>query len=279
MEAFSAPGLPAAWLNAWLAGLGVTVLVPDARLSWSDEATPTAAFHHDGLLEALVAAFPTAEELEHLAITRWADGVAEFPRRVPVAAYRDRARRSLPGDVSLAATVTDLAPGSDDPIAHSPFDPTVPKGLTIHQRLMACHSRIDDPARSLAATLAGRGRRHPLNGLGFDYTRLVGPTVPGRDNFVDPVVEVLAFVGLTFVPVRGDGRRVRTRGWATSQSRRGAFTWPAWPQPLDAAAIDGLLDRFWGGAAVRAVAVFGSVAYQPRGSADATRGYASERIR
>ena len=30
-----APGLPADWLNGWLAAIGVTVLIPGARLRWT----------------------------------------------------------------------------------------------------------------------------------------------------------------------------------------------------------------------------------------------------
>jgi hypothetical protein len=280
MDSFHTPGLPANWLNAWLAALGITIVLPEAKLSWTTEPTPSAIFHHDSVVDSLAENFPTLSDVERLAIARELDDLDEFPRKVPSNAYRQRSQRARRGDTSLASTVTDLAP-SDEPIAHSPFDPTVPRGLTIHQRLMACRARIDDDPRiDIANTLAGRARRQPLNGLGFDYTRLVGPTVPGRDNFVDPVIEVLSFIGLQFTPVRGDGRRSHTRGWNTAQSRRGAFTWPSWRPPLDAAAIDGLLDRFW--TKRRPVegieAVYGSVAYQQRGSADATRGYGSERL-
>jgi len=39
-----APGLTADWLNAWLAAIGVTVLVPGIRLGWSADPLPVAHF-------------------------------------------------------------------------------------------------------------------------------------------------------------------------------------------------------------------------------------------
>ena len=36
------PGLPAAWINAWLAAVGATVLDPRIRLHWTTGGTPVA---------------------------------------------------------------------------------------------------------------------------------------------------------------------------------------------------------------------------------------------
>jgi hypothetical protein len=281
MPHVDAPGFHAGWLNGWLAAIGVTVLVPDLALRWTDDGRPHACFDGDDVVERLVAAFPSLEQLGELAITRQASwSPVEFERKPSVGVYAARATRARAGDHSLSSTVTDLAPRDDEVIQHSPFDPSAPQGITIHQRLVSCRAAIDDVPSRLAASFTGNGARAPINGLGFDYSRLFAPTVPGSAVWCEPVVEVLAFYGMVLLPVRGDGVRVRPRGWSGPPTRRGSFTWPAWRPALRAPAIDALLDRFWAGHRVADVhAEYRSVAYQPRGSADATRGFGSERVR
>lgn len=276
-------GLRASWLNAWLASIGIAVLVPESRLSWTAEPEPCAVFHHPDLMAALTASFPDESLLASIAIARQhPDDPSEFPRKVTPEMFARRAHLALPADASLSATVTDMTRDDNGLCPHSPFDASVPKGLTVHDRLMSCRSAISvDPSEALGETLAGQGRRVGINGLGFDYTRLFESSIPAGTNYVDPVVEVLAFVGLTMLPIRSDGSRQQTRGWSPkiSQSRRGAFTWPAWSTPLGVAGIDALLDQFWAQAMPGEVtAVYGSVAYQPKTASDTTRGYASERI-
>src|ERR1700682_3493744 len=108
----AAPGLTADWLNAWLAGIGVTVLVPQARLSWSADPRPIACFHApeaQDLVAEVAQVLPDVDALGGLAIARVLPGHVEFPRTVSEAAYADRARVAREqNDFSLGATVTDL---------------------------------------------------------------------------------------------------------------------------------------------------------------------------
>ena len=192
--------------------------------------------------------------------------------------------RTMPNGTHAATESSPLIHGyppvaiNGSAFAHSPFDSVVPKGLTLHDRLVTCRQKISDPPAQIEATLAGRGTRSQFNGLGFDYTRLLAPTDPLGGNWSDPVIEFLAFFGLIFLPVRGDSTSLRVRGWKGRSLKRGSFTWPTWSEPLDSSNIDALLDQFWNGARSAAAAVFATVPYQPRGSADSTRAFASERI-
>lgn len=280
MDTIEAPGLSAAWLNGWLAALGITILVPGTTLRWAGDPRPSAILQAPNLIEQLVNVFPTIDDLKALAIARQSPTAPiEFTRKVSTEAYTSRAGLARAGDHSLAATVTDLAPSEEERIAHSPFDPSAPKGLTIHQRLASCREAITDIEPRLLGSLNGNGERAQMNGLGFDYSRLFAPTIPSGQVWCDPVIEILAFYGLSYIPVRGDGQRIRTRGWEGPATRRGSFTWPTWAPALNTSAIDALLDRFWsGGERHIAAAAFRSVAYQPRGSLDATRAFASERM-
>ena len=131
-------------------------------------------------------------------------------------------------------------------------------------------------------------------GLGFDSTRL-GSQADKRSNWVDPVVEVLAFFSLELLPVRGigiDERKRRSssagclqRGWKqTNQPGTGPqFRWPSWTQPLDAWGIDALLDswipekpRSWECLGVHSG--WQTVSFQSHGSSDPTKAFASEAL-
>ncbi|MGH9153225.1 MAG: hypothetical protein ACRD03_12685 [Acidimicrobiales bacterium] len=275
--------------------------MPDARLRWEGRASPRAAFCgvEGDLAEAVAAALPTVAALDRLAIARHRSGSAELARSVSRKGYHERAEvaRANPGDWSLAATVTDLVPG--DEIAHGPFDPPVPKGLTMYQRVRACRERLPSDHVELVAavslTLTGRGRRVQANGLGFDVTRSSAGVDASAEVMVDPVIECLAFEGLQLFSMRGDGERKggRQRGFASSASRRGAFRWPAWRQPLDLWGVDALLDQVAnalprdGSVAAGATgrlrrlgvtALYGSVYQRPRGSADTYRAFGAERL-
>ena len=285
-----APGLVADWLNAWLAAIGVTVLLPEARLSWSDTPVPTARFGvPDGsppLADALAAALPSLADLQGLAIARQRPGLRDLQRRVDLETYAERANAArLSKDLTLSATVTDLVlkvPESGLP--HAPFDPSVPRGITLWQRAVSCREAIVDPAEAIAATLAGRGRRIPNNGLGFDTRRLVAG-VQSAEKRVDPVIELLAFTGIQLFPIRGDGTRHQARGWTGPESYPGSFHWCAWSAPLGMWGIDAVIDsipqaRADVGLALRLGmhAWYHSVPYRvPPGSADPTRAYGSER--
>ena len=288
-----ASGLAASWLNAWLAAVGITVLLPDARLRWTDGAQPLAEFDlpRDASLVSLIATvLPDLETVDELLIVkRHGDAAEKFGRQVSLDSFRSRAElaRRRHRDFSLSISVTDLEAALDpSKLPHSDFDPPAPKGETLHDRLRRCVAYVvetDESEARIAATLQGRGRRIKANGLGFDYRRLVSGSHAGTDTYVDPVVEILAFFGLALFPVRGDGTRARTLGWSKPFSQRHAFCWPIWHPFLDRWAIDALLDRCrqHDNAGVRrlgAHGAFGTVAYKTCGQKDVTRAYASERL-
>jgi hypothetical protein len=299
MATYEAHALPADWLNGWLASIGVTLLVPGSRLGWSSGPKPHAIFDTvDGsIVDQVAEALPTLEDFDRMAIARvHPDSEVELPRNVTLAAFAARAllaRRG--GDPMLAATLTDLGPTdrATDTI-HSPFDPPAPKGITIWERARSCRQLLsgsdEERREQLDRSFTVGGERVANNGLGFDYRRILSPTDPGGDVWVDPVVEVLALLGLAGLPVRGDGTHDRTRGWTARALARGSFTWPAWRPLLSGPAIDGMLDQFWADGSLpderrrpRAsdgwwLGVFASVPYQPRGQMDQTRAYASERV-
>ena len=298
----NAPGLTVDWLNAWLAAIGICVLLPEARLRWTNDAVPSACFRlPDGLgslAEAVAQRLPSEEALGQLSIARDLAGHSELSRKVPLENYRDRAalaRRT--GDTTLSSTVTDL---SSDPkragdLPHSPFDPAVPKGLTLWQRALSCRQAVTSPGPQVAASLLGRGTRVPTNGLGFDSRRLVSAVVEA-DKTADPVIELLAFEALALFPWRGRPRsgedggpdrfEQRARGWTDRATQRGAFRWCAWSASLDVWAIDALLDALPTGSSARERALaarlgvttwYHSVPYKAMSSSDATRAYAGER--
>lgn len=314
---FLARGLTGDWLNGWLAAVGATVLVPQLRVAWTPEPVPTAVFHlgdPGGVGPILADALLDNAGLQQLAIARvHPDAARDLTRKVDLGAFADRAQlarsRDLhPHDRSLEASLTDLVDiEKTGEVAHGPFDPAAPRGTTLFDRLVACRAALDNPTFRgdadligiIAASLGGRGRRYQTNGLGFDYRRAASGVYGAAEVHVDPVVECLAFFGLGMFPVRGDGRTARQRGFTAAQSKRGAFRWPCWTEPLDAWAVDAMLDRFYDAIHIRRAedtaglrpagiparlrrlgitAIFGSVYQDPRGSADTYRAFASERV-
>jgi hypothetical protein len=301
------PGLAGSWLNAWLAALGITVLVPHLRLYWSPDPAPHALFtprpdpNHrtsatepatvDDLGELIALQLPTVDALHSLAIAKHLDGLPSLeqrPTKTTFAARAQHARRT--GDWTLAVLATDAV--TDDKPANAPLNPPAPKGLTLHDRLVACRKALGtSPAPAITRTLTGAGKRVKMNGLGFDATRILIASDPKGDKWVDPAIETLAFFGLAFLPSRGDGTRRTTRGWFDAPSTPGALCWPAWHPALTAPAIDGLLDTFWNADAARRRRgtkgsqwrwpdsiglVYHTVPYRWHGTMDPTRGYASE---
>ncbi len=289
MTDLEAPGLSADWLNGWLAAIGATVVVPGLRLAWSSDAAPWARFRLPAggdVVEAITTALPTERGLEELAISRRSEGHEEFPRKVSLTAFQDRAaieRTRLGGH--LAASVSDLLTEkryNPDDLDHGAFDPPVPQGITLWERAFACCAALPADIRldRVRQTLAGPGHRIRGNGLGFDHRRLPtsvqGPGDVG-DVHVDPVVELLAFSALVLFPTRGDGRAVHQRGWTASPLRHRGFIWWAWRPFLDRWAVDAFMDvADRGGPHV--VARYGVVPYQPAGSSDVTRAYFAERM-
>lgn len=288
-------GLRGSWLNGWLAAVGVTVRCPSLRLGWTEPPSSVGVLTSDDdrdVAQSVAAALPDEAELSRLAIARQvaaegdhAEPLPPMPRKVSVETFRARAGLAREHhDPSLAASVSDLV--DDDESAHSPFDPSVPQGLTLHDRLVRCvrdlPDELDARVDAVNATFDGTARRTNGNGLGFDYLRLPA-AAEGGELRIDPTVEILAFFALSLFPARGDGRRLRVRGWTRSHTQRGAFTWPVWQGQLDRWAIDALLDRWHTSSATAArygvTAAYQSVPYQPTGSGDVRRAYTSERCR
>ncbi|MFV0256823.1 MAG: hypothetical protein ACK5PP_00025 [Acidimicrobiales bacterium] len=259
------------WLLAWLAAVGVTYRRRNIRLSWTDSPLPAAVFHGPGL-EDLETALPSVDELAGMAIAREVPGLDEFPRKPTREQFKQRAglaRRT--GDLSLGATVGSFGIDPTDPLPHSPLDPSVPRGITLHQRAVSARAAVAD-GESLLDSMLGRASTASINGLGFDLRRISTSSVPGDSLVIDPIAETMAFFGLLLFTQWGD----QTRGWLPGSAFHvGAFRWPTWPMALDWAGIDALLDRFIAGWPVPVGRAFASVAYRPTATADTTRGFGS----
>lgn len=291
-------GLPASWINAWLAAVGATVLCPRLRLRWTDESTPRAALSAEETdpVEVLSAAWPTRAALAEYPIAeRWGDS-PPVRRKVSAESFaaRVRAARSHPFAWTLSSTMTDLQVDKDGEVAHAPFDPAGPGPIKwLHHRLLKVHGNVQPSTEGLMESLQGTAPRVKDNGLGFDLTRLASQA-DKTGKWVEPVVEVLAFFGLALLPFRGNGTDERLRkgarssaiqrGWIRTGNGRGEryFGWPAWRHRLDSAGIDALLDlwtpdnRDWSSVAVHAA--WRSVRYRPKATADPTRGFGAERL-
>jgi len=281
-----APGLPADWLNGWLAAIGVTVLIPGARLCWTGEAAPSAVFETDepiDLATTIAQALPTPETLARSPIARTLPGTHnDLTRNVTLAAFRERAAiERAEGKSILAASVSDLNADLDPGnLAHGAFDPPAPRGETLWSRATACARALStaDIAKRARETLNGPGHREPLNGLGFDARRFPPGIHAARDVYADPVAELLAYAALPLFPTRGDGQHVRQRLWTDSSSRRGAFQWIAWRPALNRWGIDALLDLPERDTDRLIIARYQVIPFQPTARADTTRAYFAERV-
>ena len=310
MSNLDCPGLRADSVLAWLAAVGATVLDTRLRLHWTAEATPFAILSSDDMepLDALLANWPDGKMLKNLPIAREWRQTKPMGRHVQVELFRERARagRGHLHTWSLSSTMTDLQVSKDGLVEHGPFDPSVPHGLTLHDRLLNLHKqekgdRTWSPSTAqLRDSMVGQGARVKGNGLGFDHARL-GSLADDTDRWTDPVTEALAFFGLSLFPVRGKGVDLRLlknpnddethrqRGWHPFDHDGKTvrhFAWPAWHQPLDNAGIDALLDAWRPGEVGRRTswkllgihAAWRSVAYKAQSSSDATKAYGSERL-
>lgn len=300
MAQVTCPGLPASWINGWLAAVGTTVLDSRIRLHWTAESTPAAVFscrkEQVDPLAVIVASWPDEELLADLPIAEHrAKKAGRLRRKVSVEDFVARAQavRRHPHSWALSSTMTDLCVDQNGEVAHAPFDPAGPGTIKwLHHRLTKVHAQVEPPGECIEDSFAGRGARVQDNGLGFDLTRL-GSQSDASDPWVDPVVEVLAFLGLAILPVRGAGidrRQNRQaaceiqKGWTTTGpggARR--FLWPAWSQPLDLAGIDALMDAWnpdrkaeWPTMGVHAG--WQSVQFERRSQADTTRAFGAERL-
>ena len=299
MTQMTCPGLPASWINGWLAAVGATVLDDRIRLRWTMEGEPLAVLSAAEVdpVDALAESWPDKAMLADLPIAERWNSAGVLRRKIPVDAFiaRARAARSHRYCWTLSSTATDLCVDEDGDVAHAPFDPAGPGTVKwLHHRLMKLHQRVEPSEARIRESLAGWAVRVNDNGLGFDQTRL-GSQSDKTSMWIDPVVEELAFFGLAILPVRGDGgdrqldRRAdvtgRQRGWRTTAGSRSPrrFHWPAWRRPLDSAAIDALLDAWrpdrkstW--SRVEVHAGWRSVQFERRSSADTTRGFGAERL-
>ena len=299
MHVLACPGLPASWVNAWLAAIGAAVLDRRIRLHWTAGEMPVAVLSSTEIdpVAALVESWPDAAFLRELPIAEDWNDAGQLRRKVSVEQFDSRvqAARSHPFAWTLSSTMTDLSVDQNGEVAHAPFDPPAPKGMTLHARILRIHELSEPICKDrLRDSLFGNASRVKANGLGFDCTRL-GSLADASDPRIDPVVELLAFFGLAVCPVRGPGvdrRRdhrsdpgQRQRGWRraprSNEARR--FVWPAWRQPLDPDGVDALLDvwnpwrkRTWTPLGVHAA--WRSVEYEARAKLDATRAIGSEML-
>ena len=299
MTQVTCPGLPAEWINGWLAAVGATVLDARIRLHWMTDGVPLAVLSSAEIdpVDALVESWPDIALLSDLPIAENWKGAGKVQRKVPVEAFveRTRASRGHRWSWTLSSTMTDLCVDKNGEVAHAPFDPAGPGTIKwLHHRLMKLHEQLEPSATRIRDSLAGRAIRVQGNGLGFDQTRL-GSLSDETSIWIDPVVEELAFFGLALLPVRGPGTdrrldrsadvRGKQRGWRKTPGSRDVrcFHWPAWCQPLDSAGIDALMDAWnpernstWLRVGVHAG--WRSVRFEPRGSADTTRAFGAERL-
>lgn len=278
----SCPGLPADWLNAWLAAVGATVLVPDMTLRWSDDPVPLAVLAMpDDLdpVESIEGALPGGGVLSALPIARDLDGHRPLNWEPDVITWTDRAAaaRSSTAGWMLTALYTDLAWSARERthvIERGEFSTPAPQGRTMHDRLERMTGLVS--SGMVGPALAGAGSRVVGNGLGFDLGRVASQADDTR-MFVDPVIEVMAFYAMALFPVRGDGGlRTRQRGWSGSRSTIGAFRWPAWSPALGRDGIDALLDVSQTQASRMAANRWWEVVpFEASSSKDVTRGYGS----
>lgn len=280
-EFYEAPGLPADWLNGWLAAVGVVVLLSDVRLSWSPDAIPIARFHGTdigGLPERLVAAMPRDEELALLAIRAEGPG-GRMGQSIDKATYRERACEAREKrDWSLGISHSDLGGAKDEKLnSAGPFNVGVEKGVTLWERLMKIGRDLGADRNSadlMRMTLQGTAPRVGGNGLAFDCRRLPsGVQPPGP--MCQPFVELLAFSGISLFPVRGDGKHLRQRGWT---SKPESFRYPVWSAELNSDAIDAFLDLGVWSARHVANGWYKTRSYKKSGRETRT-GYYAERVR
>lgn len=277
------PGLPADWLNAWLAAIGATVLVEGLTLGWTNNVVPHAVLTLPGdrdPAETLQAQM-MAIDISDWPIERGLVGCEAVGLNLTIEQFRERAnvaRKHLNG-WCLSSFYADgvIDQKRNVMVDKTPFLPGMPgKANTPSDRIAALLSSRDD--FDVDATLRGFGHRQQANGLGFDAER-IGSAGDDSQLFVEPVLEIMALFGLSLFPAHGARRQVRQRGWTGRKTARGSFRWPTWRYSLDSAAIDAFLDN-WHAAkpSAEATSVFEVVPYQARGSNDTTRGFASHRV-
>ena len=299
MNDVTCPGLPANWINSWLAAIGATILDSRIRLRWTEGGNLAVLLTENvDPVEALAESWPSEQFVSELPISSQWRRAKSMERKIPISVFQDRVRaaRGSPQSWTLSSTVTDLAVDKNGEVAHAPFDPPGPGTVKwLHHRLQKIHREVPNPSPPrIRSSLMGKAPRIKNNGLGFDLSRL-GSGADESDNWTDPILEVLAFFGLSLFPVRGDGVDARTpgarfirgrqRGWQGSGGLDNDFRfhWPAWRQPLRKEGIDALLDAWrpfrkqsWDLIGIHAG--WKSAAYKFSSTSDPTRAYGAERI-
>lgn len=294
-------GLPASWVNGWLAAVGATFLDSRLRLHWTEGGNLAVLSAADcDPVDALVEHWPDEALLNDLPIAKdWKDA-GVLPLNVPVDSFKKRVKetrkRGHPYAWTLSSTLTDLSLKEDGVVARAPFYPPMSGGVVLQKRLLNINGFIEQPIKKhIRDSLAGVAQRKKVNGLGFDQTRL-GSLADETDRWVDPIVEMMAFFGLALLPMRGDGAAGqvmskasrdggRQRGWRKPVGSRGCgcFHWPAWGQPLNFDGIDALLDLWnpkrrdrWSSLGVHDA--WRSAEYDCENKNDPTRAYGAERL-
>ena len=163
-------GLPGAWINGWLAAVGATVLDARVRLHWTTHGAPVAVLSAAEVdpVTAMVESWPDEALLSDLPIAKsWKDA-GTIQRNVPVEAFTARARvaRSHAYPWTLSSTMTDLCINEHGWVEPGPLNPPVPKGITLHQRVMKAHEHVQPAADWIRDSLARiiREDRHSTSG-------------------------------------------------------------------------------------------------------------------
>lgn len=295
MNRVECPGLPASWLNGWLAAIGAAVLDSRIRLGWTSGRKPVAILGAEETdpLSILAGSWPGKAALMDMPIADEREGMDRLGRHVSVNDFvaRVRATRGHSYSWTLSSTMTDLQLDDEGKVEHAPLDPPAPRGVTLFSRMLRVHAQVQPTAERVADSLAGRAPRVQGQGLGFDLSRL-GSLADSTDPHVEPTVELLAFFGLALLPVRGPGtavagkrldrRSVAQRGWRLESGQKVRhFVWPAWRELLDLPAIDSILDAWkpepresWPRFGVHAA--WQTVEFQRRADLDPTRGFGAE---
>ena len=202
-------GMPASWINSWLAAVGATVLDARIRLHWT-EGGSLAVFSSEEVdpVDALAESWPSERFVSELPISSQWKGFGVMERRITVADFQNRARavRNHPQSWTISSTLTDLSVDKNGKVVHAPFDPPGPGRVKwLHHRLQRIHQKVREPSPSrVQSSLTGEAHRIQINGLGFDLSRL-GSGGDKCDKWTDPIIEVMAFFGLALFPMRGFG--------------------------------------------------------------------------
>ena len=299
MPSVTCPGLPASWINGWLAAVGATVLDSRIRLHWTADTTPLAVLSAEDVdpVATVVASWPDKALLTNLPISEHWNGAGQLRRKVSadVFAVRAQAARSHRYSWTLSSTMTDLCVDENGEVVHAPFDPAGPGTVKwLHHRLMKVHAQVNPSIQHMRDSFTGRAVRVKDNGLGFDHTRL-GSQSDRTSMWIDPVVEVLAFFSLAILPMRGGG--VDRRLSRLSRCSRGSEgvaenCWKQIGAPFYVAGVasapglrrhrrpHGRLDASQKSRMVpnRSARCMAECPVQARGSADTTRAFGAERL-